>query len=143
MVNLTKITKPTKESNIKRGWHLIDANNKIVGRLASEIAVLLIGKNKVNFVPNLDMGDNVVIVNCEKVVLSGKKEDTKTYTRYSGFPGGLKKKSFQELKENKPEEIIKRAVSGMLPKNKLRDRRLTRLFIFKGENHNFKDKFNK
>ena len=141
MVNLTISTKPVKAKEIKRDWHLIDASSKILGRLAPEIVKLLQGKHKRNYVPYLDMGDYVVVINAKKVIVSGKKDDQKIYTRYSGYPGGLKEISFNKLLEEKPEEIVKRAVSGMLPKNKLRKKRLARLYVFADENHPFADKF--
>jgi len=120
MVNLTVSTKPVKAKEIKKEWHLIDASSKILGRLAPEVVKLLQGKHKRNYVPYLDMGDYVVVINAKKLVVSGKKANQKIYTRYSGYPGGLKEISFNKLLEEKPEEILKRAVSGMLPKNKLR-----------------------
>jgi LSU ribosomal protein L13P len=141
MVNLTISTKPVKAKEIKRDWHLIDASSKILGRLAPEIVKVLQGKHKRNYVPYLDMGDYVVVVNAKKVIVSGKKANQKIYTRYSGYPGGLKEISFNKLLEEKPEEIVKRAVSGMLPKNKLRKKRLARLYVFADENHPFADKF--
>jgi large subunit ribosomal protein L13 len=141
MVNLTVSTKPVKAKEIKREWHLIDASSKILGRLAPEVVKLLQGKHKINYVPYLDMGDYVVVINAKKIVVSGKKANQKIYTRYSGYPGGLKEISFNKLLEKKPEEILKRAVSGMLPKNKLRKKRLARLYVFADENHPFADKF--
>jgi len=141
MVNLTVSTKPVKAKEIKRDWHLIDASSKILGRLAPEIVKLLQGKHKRNYVPYLDMGDYVVVINAKRVIVSGKKADQKIYTRYSGYPGGLKEISFNKLLEEKPEEIVKGAVSGMLPKNKLRKKRLARLYVFADENYPFADKF--
>lgn len=141
MKKLTQQTKPLKEKDIKRNWHLIDVKNKILGRVAPLIAKLLQGKHKVNYVPYLDMGDNVVVINAKYVLLTGKKAEYKTYTEYSGYPGGLKVKKFSDLINTNPQYIIKRAVSGMLPKNKLREKRLKRLFVFADDNHPFKEKF--
>lgn len=141
MVKLTKTTKALKSRQITRDWHWLDAQGKILGRLATKIASFLIGKHKPNYVPYLDVGDYVVVINAKKVVVSGKKEEQKLYTRYSGYPGGLKKTTFRQLKEKKPEEIIRQAVSGMLPKNKLRKKRLARLFVFANEKHPYGDKF--
>ncbi|GAB4219061.1 MAG: 50S ribosomal protein L13 [Candidatus Microgenomates bacterium] len=141
MKKLTQQTKPVKEKEIKRNWHIIDASNQVLGRLAPKIAQLLQGKNKVNYVSYLDVGDNVVVINAKKVVLTGKKSKSKTYTRYSGYPGGLKINKFNELIENNPEYIIKHAVSGMLPKNKFRNQRLKRLFVFSDDKHPYQDKF--
>ena len=143
MKKLTKQTKPVKEKEIERGWHLIDVGGKVLGRVAPMIASLLQGKNKANYVPYLDMGDYVVVINASQVVVTGKKGETKIYTRYSGYPGGLKVLKYKDLLNDKPEFIIKHAVSGMLPKNKFRDRRLKRLFVFQDNNHPYQDKFNK
>jgi len=141
MVNLTKQTRPVKKKEIVRNWHLIDVSDQILGRIAGKISRLLQGKHKVNYVSYLDSGDYIVVINAKKVKVTGKKSKNKIYTRYSGYPGGLKTISFKKMLEEKPEEIIRHAVSGMLPKNKLRDRRLARLFIFADENHKFVDKF--
>ncbi len=141
MKTLTKQTKSLKEKEIKREWHLIDASGKILGRLASEIAFFLQGKNKVNYTYNIDGGDYVVVINAKKIILSGKKAKNKTYTRYSGYPGGLKILKYADLFNKNIDFIIKHAVSGMLPKNKFRNKRLKRLFIFEDEKHSFSDKF--
>lgn len=141
MTHLTHATTAIKAKDIKRNWHLIDAGGHVLGRVASKAARLLIGKHKVNYEPHLDMGDNVVIVNCSEVVITGRKNEQKIYTRYSGYPGGLKNISYQKMKEERPYEIIRRAVMGMLPKNKLRDRRITRLYIYQDEKHPYTDKF--
>jgi large subunit ribosomal protein L13 len=122
---------------------LYNADNKILGRAATQIALLLMGKNKPYYVRHLDCGDNVVIINAEKVKVTGKKISTKIYTSYSGYPGGIKKEAFKDLIVRRPEEVLKRAVSGMLPKNKLRDQLLKRLYIFSGTEHKFIDKFKK
>ncbi len=143
MKNLTKQTKSVKIKEIRRDWHLIDASNQILGRIAPKIACLLQGKNKVNYAPYLDGGDFVVLVNAQKIKVTGRKAKNKIYTHYSGYPGGLKEINFEQLLEKNPEEIIRRAVSRMLPKNKFRDQRLKRFFIYKDDNHPFKDKFDK
>ncbi len=137
------LTTPTKVSDIKRSWHLFDIKEKILGRIASEIAVTLMGKSKPYFVSNLDCGDYVVVINASKVKVSGKKETQKRYSSFSGYPGGYKEATLMELRAKKPEDIIRFAVLGMLPQNKLRARMLARLFIFGGEEHNYKDKFKK
>lgn len=134
-------TKPTKKSDIKRGWHLYDVSGKILGRVASEIATVLRGKGKPYFVPNLDLGDFVVVINAQKIKVTGDKKEKKFYTRYSGYPGGLKTERFQEVLEKHPDRIIYRAVSGMLPDNKLKDRLLKRLYIYPGSEYPYKDKF--
>ena len=135
------MTQATKASDIKREWHLIDIRDKILGRTATDIAKLLIGKSKPYFVRNLDCGDFVVIINASAVKVSGRKELLKKYFRYSGYPGGLTVETFENLRKRKPEEIIYHAVKGMLPQNKLRDKMLTRLFVFKDENHSYQEKF--
>ncbi len=141
MVKLTQATKPIKEKEVKRDWHLIDVSGKVLGRVAPEIAKLLQGKHKKNYVSYLDSGDFVVVINAKKVVLTGRKSETKVYTRYTGYPGGLKTVSFKRMLEKNPEVVIKHAVSGMLPKNKLRERRLKRLFVFPEDKHPYQDKF--
>ncbi|EKD65422.1 MAG: 50S ribosomal protein L13 [uncultured bacterium] len=135
-----KKTISTKKSDIKRSWHLVDANENILGRASTKIAQFLMGKSKPYFVRNLDCGDYVVVVNAGKVKVTGKKELLKKYYRYSGYPSGLRIESLGELRQRKPEEVIRHAVSGMLPQNKLRDRMLARLFVFEGEEHPYKDK---
>lgn len=140
MAHLTTATKSVREKEIRRVWHLFDARRKVLGRFISEVAQCLIGKNKVNYVSYLDMGDYAVVINAKDVAVTGAKKNSKIYSRYSGYPGGLKKISFAKMKAEKPEEIIRHAVLGMLPKNTLRDRRMTRLFVFKGNTHPYEDK---
>lgn len=137
-----KPTISTKAKDIKRDWHLIDAKGKILGRMATEIAEKLIGKRKPYFVGNLDCGDHVVVINAARVEVSGNKEIKKKYTNYSGYPGGLRTRRYEEVMKQNPEEIVRHAVNGMLPKNKLRAGMLKRLHIFNEENHDFADKFN-
>ena len=134
-------TSPTKLSDIKRSWHLIDVTGKILGRASTDIAKILMGKSKPYFVPNLDCGDYVIVVNAEKIKVTGNKETKKKYSRFSGYPGGYKEEALIDLRKRNPSDIIKYAVLGMLPQNKLRDRMLLRLFVFAGENHPYKDKF--
>ena len=135
-----KGTISTKVSTITRAWHLIDVDGLTLGRISTEIAKLLMGKSKPYFVRNLDCGDHVIVVNAEKVKLSGKKEESKKYYRHSMYPGGLKAESAKELRARRPEEIVSRAVKGMLPQNRLRDKMLTRLHVFKGQEHSYLDK---
>lgn len=136
-----KKTKTTKKSEIIRGWHLVDAEGKILGRVATEIANLLMGKSKPYWVPHLDCGDYVVVINAAKVKVSGKKAEQKKYYSHSGYPGGFREISFKEQLGKDPRKIIKHAVAGMLPKNKLRDKRLARLKIFVDEKHPYLEKF--
>ena len=138
-----KATKTTKASDIERNWHLVDAKGKVLGRLASDIAHTLMGKSKPYFVKNLDCGDNVVVINANDYVVTGKKEAEKMYGNYSGYPGGLKEKALWQVREENPIEPIRKAVYGMLPKNKLRDRLITRLFLYTSADHPYKNKFEK
>ena len=124
-----------KEHEIEKNWHLIDASDKVLGRLATEIATILRGKKKPIFTPHMDAGDYVVVVNAEKVVLTGNKLDKKTYYRHSGYVGGLKKTTAKEMLEQKPENLIKFAVKGMLPKTSLGRRQLTKLKVYTGPDH--------
>ena len=134
-------TKSTKASEIKRNWHLIDVKDEILGRAATKIALVLMGKQKPNFVRNLDCGDYVVVINAATVTTTGKKEKEKLYGNYSGHPGGLKQKALWLVRKEKPTEPMRHAVLGMLPKNKLRDRLMTRLYIYPGMEHPYKSKF--
>lgn len=143
MVNLTKSTESIKEKTIVRGWHLIDATGCSLGRIATQVSKHLQGKNKVSYVDYLDTGDYVVIINASKVAIIGRKAQTETYMRYSGYPSGLKTIKFKDMLIKNPKELFRSTISGMLPKNKLRDRRLTRLYIFADDKHPFADKFKK
>ena len=124
-----------KTADVKRDWHLVDAKDQILGRLASEIAQKLIGKNKPTYTPHIDGGDHVVVINASEIAVTGKKETDKIYYRHSGFPGGLKEKSLGELKKSYPTRIIEKAVFNMLPKNKLRSGRMNRLKVYAGAEH--------
>ncbi|MDR1103946.1 MAG: 50S ribosomal protein L13 [Endomicrobium sp.] len=132
---MNKKTYLPKQDAIERKWHLIDASGKILGRLAVEIAELLRGKNKVFYTNHIDCGDFVVVVNASKIVLTGKKLDQKTYFTYSGYPGGAKLTPYSVLMEKSPEKALLAAVKGMLPKNKLADRQITRLKVFREDKH--------
>lgn len=135
-----RLTLTPKLSDIKRDWYLIDAKGKILGRLATQVAQLLMGKNKPYFVKNLDCGDFVVVINAQEVKVTGRKEKQKIYYRHSGYPGGLKEIPLGRMRKEHPERIIEHAVKGMLPKNKLQDPRMVRLKVFGGEDHPYKDK---
>lgn len=134
-------TKSTKISEITRNWHLIDVKGEILGRAATKVALALMGKAKSNFVRNLDCGDYVVVINAGHIETTGRKENEKLYSNYSGHPGGLKQKALWQVRKEKPTEPMKRAVFGMLPKNKLRDRLITRLYIYADAEHPYKQKF--
>jgi len=140
---MTNITKSTKISDIQRNWHLIDVKGEILGRISTKIANLLMGKSKPYFVRNLDCGDYVVVINAKDVKVTGKKETDKKYYRHSGYPGGFRTETFKDLQQKNPAEIVKHAVRGMLPQNRLRDRMLKRLFIFTDEKHIYSDKIKK
>ncbi|OGD82891.1 50S ribosomal protein L13 [Candidatus Curtissbacteria bacterium RIFCSPLOWO2_01_FULL_39_62] len=133
--------KNVKPKDIKRGWHLIDANNQILGRLSSGVATHLMGKNKNYYVSHLDTGDFVVVINAEKVKLSGKKESQKKYYRHSGYPGGLYVKTAAQTRSSKPEFLVRHAVRGMLPKTTLGKQMLKKLYVYTGSQHKHNDKF--
>lgn len=134
-------TLSTKASQIIREWYLFDAKGKTLGRFSTEVAQLLMGKRKPYFVRNLDCGDYVVVINAEKVAVTGKKETDKVYARHSGYPGGFKSETLKELRARKPVDIIRHAVKGMLPRNKMGASMMKRLYIFSGEEHKYGDKF--
>ena len=122
-------------TTIKRNWFLVDAEGQTLGRLASEIANVLRGKNKPSFTPHLDTGDFVIVVNAEKIEVSGKKASQKLYRRHSGRPGGMKIEKFETLRERIPERIIEQAVKGMLPHNSLGRQQFRKLKVYKGSEH--------
>jgi large subunit ribosomal protein L13 len=124
-----------KINEIEKKWYLVDAQDKVLGRTASRVAQILLGKGKPQFTPHLDQGDYVVVVNCDKVTLSGKKAGLKTYFHYTGYPGGLKKEVFSKKIKEKPEEIFVQAVKGMLPHNKLGRKILSKLFVYREDKH--------
>ena len=128
-------TETLKSSEIVRDWHLVDAEGKTLGRLASSIAQVLRGKNKVNFSYHLDMSDFVIVINADKVILTGNKENSKEYWRHTGYPGGQKVISYKQMIKEKPEKVIQNAVKGMLPHNKLGRKLLKHLKVYSGVNH--------
>jgi len=123
------------KATVKKDWLIIDAENEIVGRLASKVAYLIRGKHKTGFTPNVDCGDNVIIINAEKVKFTGKKLSEKVYTRYTGYPGGQRFATPKELLATHPERIIELAVKRMLPKTKLGDALYTNLHVYVGNEH--------
>ncbi|MDP8230873.1 MAG: 50S ribosomal protein L13 [Candidatus Gorgyraea atricola] len=123
------------KKDVVRKWYVIDANGKILGRLAVEIALILSGKRKNNYTPHVDNGDFVVVLNAGKVAVTGAKLENKTYKRYSGYPSGLKIKNLETVLRTKPTEALHHAVKGMLPKNKLGSRMITRLKLYAGSEH--------
>jgi large subunit ribosomal protein L13 len=131
---MSKTALPNPE-NLEPKWYVVDAADQRLGRLATEIAMVLRGKNKPTFTPHLDTGDFVIVVNAEKVVVTGKKSSTKLYRRHSGRPGGMKVETFEHLQARIPERIIEKAVKGMLPKNTLGRKLFTKLKVYAGETH--------
>ncbi|MEA3355387.1 MAG: 50S ribosomal protein L13 [Patescibacteria group bacterium] len=136
-------TTTTKQSDIKRAWHLIDVKDQVLGRISTQIAQKLIGKTKPYFTPHLDCGDYVVIINSNYVKVTGKKQKNKIYYHHTNYPSGLRKIPFKRQLKKDSRKIITRAVSNMLPKNKLRALRLKRLRIFKTDKHIYQDKLKK
>jgi len=132
---MNNTTYSAKISEIERKWYIIDAANKPLGRVASEAAKLLRGKHKPTFTPNLDTGDNVIIINCEKAVLTGKKLDQKMYRSHSGYIGGMKETSARVMMEKRADNAMMLAVKGMLPKTKLGRQMLTKLRVYNGAEH--------
>jgi large subunit ribosomal protein L13 len=125
---------PSK-NEVVRAWHLIDADNKVLGRVASEVARILMGKNKPIYTPFLDTGDHVVIINAEKIRLTGRKEEQKVYRRHTGYPGGLVETSVKKVRANHPTRIVEDAVAGMLPKTKLGKHMIKKLKVYAGGEH--------
>ena len=128
-------TYSAKQSEIVRDWYLVDAEGKTLGRLATQIATILRGKNKPDFTPHIDTGDFVVVINAEKVHVTGNKREQKTYWRHSGYPGGIRSRTLNEMLERQPEEVLRKAVKGMLPRNKLGRAQLTKLKVYAGTEH--------
>ncbi|MDZ7674358.1 MAG: 50S ribosomal protein L13 [Acidimicrobiales bacterium] len=124
-----------KASEITRTWWVVDAEGMVLGRLASEVAKILRGKHKPTYTPNLDVGDHVIVVNAEKVVLTSDKADRKQLWRHSGFPGGIKSQSYREALDRKPAEAVRRTIEGMLPKTRLGDQMATKLKVYAGPTH--------
>ena len=132
---IQKSTHYAKQGEVSRNWVLIDAEGAVLGRLATQIAMILRGKNKPQFTPNSDCGDFVVVINADKVQLTGNKADQKVYYRHSGYNGGLKAESFRVAMEKHPEQVIERAVRGMLPKTTLGRAQLKKLKVYAGAEH--------
>lgn len=124
-----------KADEIERTWYVVDAGAKPLGRIATEIAHVLRGKHKPSFTPHLDVGDHVIVINADKIVLTGRKMDQKNYYRHSGYIGGLKTINAKKLMEKKPEDIVRFAVKGMLPKNPLGRKIFKKLKVYKGDHH--------
>ncbi len=125
---------PTKNS-ITRQWHVIDAENIVLGKLASKAAMLLMGKTKPSYTPFLDTGDHVIVINAEKIRLTGRKEESKVYRHFTGYPGGLVETSFRRVRETRPTRIVEEAIQGMLPKTKLGKQMFRKLKVYAGDRH--------
>ena len=124
-----------KANEIERKWYVVDASELVLGRLATKIATVLRGKNKPQFTPHLDVGDFVVVINAEKVRLTGKKADIKTYSHYTGYPGGLKQEVFSDVQRRHPERLVEWAVWGMLPHSRLGKQQIKKLKVYRGTAH--------
>jgi large subunit ribosomal protein L13 len=128
-------TKSYKNTDLDKKWLLLDARDETLGRLSSKIASILMGKNKAQYTPHNDLGDYVVVVNAEKIRVTGNKDIQKKYYKHTGYPGGLKSSTFSEIIEKNPENVILNAVKGMLPKNKLSNSMISKLKVYEGDNH--------
>ena len=135
MSKLHFTTKHANAATVQHGWYIVDGTNQTVGRIASKIAAVLRGKNKAYYTPHVDCGDYVIIINAEKVKLSGNKFHDKQYLNYSGYPGGKKEEAAEDLIKRRPEVIMERAVKGMLPKNRLGRKMVKKLFVYAGDKH--------
>jgi large subunit ribosomal protein L13 len=135
MSKLHFTTKHANAATVKHNWYVVDGTNQTVGRMCAKIAAVLRGKNKAYYTPHVDCGDYVIVINAEKVVFTGNKLEDKTYINYSGFPGGKKEESAQDLLRRRPEVVIERAVKGMLPKNRLGRKLVKKLFVYAGGTH--------
>ena len=124
-----------KEDEIQKAWHVVDAEGQILGRLASRIAQILTGKNKPGYAPFIDTGDHVIVINGAKVVLTGSKEGKKVYYRHTGYPGGIRQSTAEELRAKHPERLIEAAVRGMLPKNRVGRAQFRKLKVYPGDQH--------
>ncbi len=130
-----KLTKFFSTNEVDKKWFIVDAKDQVLGRLATKVARIIRGKNKAIFTPNADTGDFVVVINASQIKLTGKRELLKDYYHYSGYPGGLKIRSFEELMAKKPEFVVESAVKGMLPKNRLGRKLIKKLKVYSGETH--------
>ena len=128
-------TKSYKNTDLDKKWLLLDARDETLGRLSSKIASILMGKNKAQYTPHNDLGDYVVVVNAEKIRVTGNKDIQKKYYKHTGYPGGLKSSTFSEIIEKNPENLILKAVKGMLPKNKLSNSMISKLKVYEGDDH--------
>ena len=135
MNTLSYKTKSLRKEDVQRDWYIIDAEGQKVGRMCTLIATMLRGKHKASYTPHVDNGDNIIVINADKVIFSGNKWKDKVYLRYSGYPGGQKKRTAEEMLAKKPEAIVEKAVRGMLPKNRLGRAMFKKLFVYAAAEH--------
>jgi large subunit ribosomal protein L13 len=135
MSKLHFTTKHANAATVQRNWYVVDGTNQTVGRVCARIAAVLRGKNKAYYTPHVDCGDYVIVINADKVVFSGNKMDEKLYQNFSGYPGGLKEEAAKDLLKRRPEQIVERAIKGMLPKNRLGRKMFKKLFVYAGAQH--------
>ncbi len=135
MSKLHFTTQHANAATVKRDWYVVDGTNQTVGRIASRIAAVLRGKNKAYYTPHVDCGDFVIVINADKVVFTGNKDEKKQYVNYSGYPGGKKEEAAQDLLKRRPEAVMERAVKGMLPKNRLGRKMINKLFFYASPEH--------
>ena len=135
MNTLSYKTRSVKKEDLNRQWYVVDADGEVLGRLCTRIATVLRGKHHPEYTPHVDTGDNVIVINAGKVRFTGNKENVKIYQNYSGYPGGLKELTASEIRARKPERLIEIAVKGMLPKNKLGNAMIKKLFVYAGPEH--------
>ncbi len=135
MSKLHFTTKHANEATVQRNWYVVDGTNQTVGRMCARIAAILRGKNKAYYTPHVDCGDYIIVTNCEKVKLTGNKMADKVYDTFSGYPGGRKEESAENLLKRRPEVLIERAIKGMLPKNRLGRQMYKKLFVYQGSDH--------
>jgi large subunit ribosomal protein L13 len=136
MDTLSYKTKSANAATVDKKWYVVDAEGQVLGRLANRVAFMLRGKHKTDYTPHVDCGDNIIVINAEKVIVTGKKEDQKKYIRHTGYPGGQRERTFKELMKVKPTSAVEKAVKGMLPKNKLGSELFRNLFVYEGPEHN-------
>jgi large subunit ribosomal protein L13 len=135
MSKLHFTTKHANEATVQRNWYVVDGTNQTVGRMCSKIAAILRGKNKAYYTPHVDCGDFIIVINAEKVVFTGNKAEEKEYQNFSGYPGGLRTEIAKDLLRRKPQDVVERAVKGMLPKNRLGRKMAKKLFVYAGTEH--------
>lgn len=136
MDTLSYKTISANAATVDKKWYIVDAEGEVLGRLASRVAFALRGKHKTDYTPHVDCGDNIIVINAEKIIVTGNKTDNKTYIRHTGYPGGQRSRTFKELMVIKPTAAVEKAVKGMLPKNKLGSQLFRNLYVYEGTEHN-------